>query len=311
MSRIRGRWPDTRIVLRTDSGFCREALLAWCEGRESVDYVIGVAKNARLERMIADELADARAGAAGTGAALRRVRLRHPGQLEPRAAGGGEGRGAAAVRRRRGREGQPEVHRDVARSRQASGARALRILLLRARGRGEPGEGAEGRPVLGALLDEPVRRERPAAVPEHLRDGAGQPPQGRAGGRRDTAGKGLSGHAAEPAPEDRGARAGQFAAHTRRAFQHLPGQAGVRAGLALALPPLTAESGVGPAPARQRTRRRGVSSAPQSGTGPDSLEIGRREAEPGTPHTRIRVPKHSDHRPGAQIPLVKFINKGC
>ena len=161
----------------------------------------------------------------------------------------------------------------------------------------------------GALLDEPVRLERPAAVPQHLRDGAGQPAQGRAGGRRDAAGKGLSGHAAEPAPEDRGARAGQFEAGPCRAFQRLPGQAGVRAGLALALPPLTAEPGAGVAPARQRTRRRGVSVAPQSGTGRIRAKSDYRKAETGAPHTRIHVPGHPDHSLGAEIPLLSLSTK--
>jgi len=44
---IRRRCPKARIVLRGDSGFCREAILAWCEAH-GVDYVIGLARNARL-----------------------------------------------------------------------------------------------------------------------------------------------------------------------------------------------------------------------------------------------------------------------
>jgi len=48
---IRGRWPKTRIILRADSGFCREELLAWCENNE-VDYVFGFARNKRLRKII-------------------------------------------------------------------------------------------------------------------------------------------------------------------------------------------------------------------------------------------------------------------
>ena len=70
--RLRARWPDARLILRTDSGYCREEILAWCEGREGVDYVIGLAKNARLKRMIEGELADARQSARETGEAARR-----------------------------------------------------------------------------------------------------------------------------------------------------------------------------------------------------------------------------------------------
>ncbi len=48
---IRARWPKTRIILRADSGFCREELLAWCESN-AVDYVFGFARNQRLRRII-------------------------------------------------------------------------------------------------------------------------------------------------------------------------------------------------------------------------------------------------------------------
>ena len=49
---IRAHWPDVRIILRTDSGFCREAVLAWAEGA-GVDTVIGLASNSRLQERIA------------------------------------------------------------------------------------------------------------------------------------------------------------------------------------------------------------------------------------------------------------------
>ena len=48
LDRLRAAWPATRIILRTDSGFCREPILAACERRRNVDYVVGIAKNARL-----------------------------------------------------------------------------------------------------------------------------------------------------------------------------------------------------------------------------------------------------------------------
>ncbi len=53
------RWPKVRIVLRADSGFCREELLAWCE-IHGVHYVFGLARNARLRRKIAGEMRQAR-----------------------------------------------------------------------------------------------------------------------------------------------------------------------------------------------------------------------------------------------------------
>jgi hypothetical protein len=47
--RLRQAWPDVRLILRGDSGFCRWRMLRWCE-RHNVDYVVGVARNAVLER---------------------------------------------------------------------------------------------------------------------------------------------------------------------------------------------------------------------------------------------------------------------
>ncbi|HXJ06677.1 MAG TPA: IS1380 family transposase, partial [Candidatus Acidoferrum sp.] len=48
---IRTEWPKVKIILRADSGFCREELLAWCENHE-VDYLFGFARNQRLRRII-------------------------------------------------------------------------------------------------------------------------------------------------------------------------------------------------------------------------------------------------------------------
>ncbi|MEA3275374.1 MAG: IS1380 family transposase [Pseudomonadota bacterium] len=49
VGQIRARWPHTRIIIRGDSGFCREAIMAWCEAN-GVEFVLGLAKNARLRR---------------------------------------------------------------------------------------------------------------------------------------------------------------------------------------------------------------------------------------------------------------------
>ena len=56
---IRARWPKTRIILRADSGFCREELLAWCENND-VDYVFGFARNQRLRRIIGSAMQQAK-----------------------------------------------------------------------------------------------------------------------------------------------------------------------------------------------------------------------------------------------------------
>ena len=54
---IRARWPRVRILLRADGGFAREALMAWCEANR-VDYLFGLARNARLVGEIATEMSD-------------------------------------------------------------------------------------------------------------------------------------------------------------------------------------------------------------------------------------------------------------
>ena len=70
---IRARWPFVRILLRADSGFAREALMAWCE-QNRVDYLFGLARNARLVAMIEEELAAAKAAAEQTGRPARRFK---------------------------------------------------------------------------------------------------------------------------------------------------------------------------------------------------------------------------------------------
>ena len=55
VQQIRARWPRVKIVLRADSGFCREELMAWCE-KHKVDYVLGLARNQRLGRILGREM---------------------------------------------------------------------------------------------------------------------------------------------------------------------------------------------------------------------------------------------------------------
>ncbi len=47
VKRLRAAWPRTKIVIRADSGFCRDRMLTWCD-RHEVKYVIGLARNSRL-----------------------------------------------------------------------------------------------------------------------------------------------------------------------------------------------------------------------------------------------------------------------
>jgi hypothetical protein len=59
VAQIRTVWPEVKITVRADSGFCREPIMAWCE-QSGVDYILGLAQNTRLVAMIADELDQAR-----------------------------------------------------------------------------------------------------------------------------------------------------------------------------------------------------------------------------------------------------------
>jgi len=71
VAQIRSAWPLVRMVVRGDSGFCREELLAWCEA-EGVDYLLGLAKNERLKAEIVKEMEEAKAQYQETGRAARR-----------------------------------------------------------------------------------------------------------------------------------------------------------------------------------------------------------------------------------------------
>lgn len=71
VGRIRQRWPRVRILLRGDSGFAREALMAWCEAN-AVDYLFGLARNPRLVAAIGAALGLPEQEARRTGQAARR-----------------------------------------------------------------------------------------------------------------------------------------------------------------------------------------------------------------------------------------------
>jgi hypothetical protein len=70
VAQIRRRWPRVRILLRGDSGFTREALMAWCEANR-VDFLFGLARNERLEEAIKAELITATLQSIRTGKPAR------------------------------------------------------------------------------------------------------------------------------------------------------------------------------------------------------------------------------------------------
>jgi len=70
VKQLRRHWPELNIILRADSGFCREELMSWCE-QNSVDYVLGLARNRRLEAMLSEAWAAAQQRYEATGQPTR------------------------------------------------------------------------------------------------------------------------------------------------------------------------------------------------------------------------------------------------
>jgi hypothetical protein len=66
VERIRREWPNVRITIRGDSGFCRRKLMRWCE-KHGVDYIFGIGRNKVLERRIKSLMEEAEAAFAATG----------------------------------------------------------------------------------------------------------------------------------------------------------------------------------------------------------------------------------------------------
>ena len=94
VGRIRQSWPEVSIVIRADSGFCRDDLLRWCEDHH-VDYVMGLANNDRLKSEIAEAMTQAEAEFNATGRPARvfkdfRYRTRHSWTSERRVVGKAE-----------------------------------------------------------------------------------------------------------------------------------------------------------------------------------------------------------------------------
>jgi len=59
VEQIRAVWPEVRIIVRGDSGFCRDEIMRYCEHNRQLDYVLGLAKNSRLIKQIDTEMAQA------------------------------------------------------------------------------------------------------------------------------------------------------------------------------------------------------------------------------------------------------------
>lgn len=70
VAEIREVWPDVRITVRADSGFCRDEIMTWCENN-GIDFVLGLARNSRLERRIRKVMRKAKVRCKKTGEPVR------------------------------------------------------------------------------------------------------------------------------------------------------------------------------------------------------------------------------------------------
>jgi DDE family transposase len=95
VNKLRAAWPRVRIIVRGDSGFCRDEIMRYCEQNEQVDYVLGLAKNNRLNKEIEAEMAQAKQLQKETGQPARvfkdfRYRTRKSWSCERRVVGKAE-----------------------------------------------------------------------------------------------------------------------------------------------------------------------------------------------------------------------------
>jgi Transposase DDE domain group 1 len=95
VKKLRHRWPQVRIIVRGDSGFCRDEIMSFCEQNEKMDYVFGLAKNERLNKEIEPKMGQAQALHKSTAEAARvfkdfRYRTRKSWSRERRVVGKAE-----------------------------------------------------------------------------------------------------------------------------------------------------------------------------------------------------------------------------
>ena len=140
VAQIRAQWPDTEIVIRGDSGFCRDDIMTWCEDNE-VGFVLGLAKNERLKARLSQEMTTAEWYHAVSDQPCRlfnafiyqtRDSWRRPAAGDWQGGTFGTGCQSAVCRH------QPDAGRSQG---------AVRTTVLRPWRHGEPNQGAAARPV--------------------------------------------------------------------------------------------------------------------------------------------------------------------
>src|SRR5712671_3304285 len=229
IARIRQRWPGVRILLRADSGFAREALMAWCEDN-AVDFLFGLARNTRLSRRSRPSSPPrpswarrpaSRPAASGTSPGRRATAGAASAASSPRPAPAKAG-GRVAPRSNAGDgRGQPALRRHLAEPRGARGPPPLREALLRPRRDGKPHQGMPARPLCRTYLGPDAARQPAAAVVRldglcaDLRLAPHRP-------RPYPVRPGVVRHHPSQAAEDRGLGARQRAPHQTRHAHRLP-----------------------------------------------------------------------------------------
>ena len=112
---IRKRCPKAQIIVRADSGFCREEIMAWCEAQESkVYYCLGLARNSRLRDLLEDKFARVRELAVLCGGVARgfyRVPISNPQKLDAQSPGDRQSGGLRGQRQSAFYRHQPDCRR--------------------------------------------------------------------------------------------------------------------------------------------------------------------------------------------------------
>ena len=200
VARLRRRWPGLGILVRADSAYAREELLAWCEDN-GVDYVIGVARNARLARRIAPELLAARVESRGR---RRPVRIYEEFAHSTRRSWSRSRRVIAKAEHLPGKPNPRFVVTSLPET--VSPPDRLRTRVLPPGQRRERHQGAAARPVRRPDLRHPLPRQPAPSPLLRLRIH----PHGRAAPRalRHRPGPRHRRHAAPEAPQNRSARDG-------------------------------------------------------------------------------------------------------
>jgi hypothetical protein len=158
IGRIRRRWPKVRILLRADSGFCREDLMAWCEAH-GVDYLFGLARNDRLAAEIVEELAAAQEESERTGKPARRFKDLTWSTLKSWS----RSRRVVAKAEWTGGDSNPRFVVTSLSRKEARGPALVRKDLLRAGRDGEPDQGVPTRSLRRPDI-EPYHARQPASA---------------------------------------------------------------------------------------------------------------------------------------------------